>query len=1036
MNAQFLPQPAAARWLLAIICIFTMTTAVYSLVLPLGEAADEFEHFALIRFIAENHRPPLTLAEQQTISIKGDASPFYHGLVALLTQHVDVSSLPDLPDPRHQIKRAIPADRLPIKGLYHTEDEYFPFRGIVLAWHLARLVSIPLGIATIVAIFLTTRLIIPQRPFLAVAAAGFVAFIPRYIITSAIVSDDNLVIPLIAFALYFLVRVVRGDARRRSLIGLGIFMGLAALSKYHSLLLVPVVTVGLGFTAWQQNWGWVVGLRRWAIPMLAFVLVAGWWFLFVAANFNRIEQLGLVEGLVAPLGDPVIAASIDELANGSQDESLGYETELGGLAWGWLLYRTFWFRLGRGHVIDDPTANGLLALLALAGLVGLGAWGFRQRAKIGPALGQPRRWRVDILLLAFYLALIFGLVLTRYLTLPTRETAQGRHLFPALTAVALFLVLGLSQLPPLFKRGASAGRWTAASLTGSLIAFSLVTLPAFVVPVYYPYLPIQRTGPSSQPPVAGFFAGTLKLRRVVLPSSPTNAGDAVPVTLFWQTQTDLRRDHLLKLCLYDTGGVPAACKLTHPADGRWPTRAWEPGYTLRDEIHIPTPACLLPGSYQLRLTVLPLRTDTAVTQTTTPAETISLGSVTLVAGPAVQSAGDAFWLGSQRYQAGEIDLSQIRQALTVIQLQPAGDEATFSLAGGQGDAVWPPVNPPLVYPCSATTAATVFSFIADPGVAPGHYQLRRTRETEPLPQIIVRTRPRNFSLPPAAQTPPVATFGANLALPAYALDSSPRLPGQTIDITLTWQALETMLHRYVASIHLLDSDVAMWGQIDHILGDDFEYPNNLWAPGEVVSQTLRLPIDADAPPGLYALEFSVYDKTSGNFDFLPVTAAANPEPAKHLNLGQIRVLDPTYGRPPTHVLAVTLGEQIDLLGYDLSNTQAAPGDTLQLTLHWQARRQPLADYTVFSQLVGPDGQVWGQQDNQPQAGDFPTSTWPAKEQVIDRYNLSLPAVAPPGRYRLLVGMYNLATGQRLPAVTAAGRPLPDNAIELATILVK
>ncbi len=1034
MNAQFVPHTATARWLFAIIIIFTATAAVYSLVLPLGEAADEFEHFALVRFIAENRRPPLTLAEQQTISVKGDASPFYHTLVALLTQHVNVSSLPDLPDPRHLIKRAIPTDRLPIKGLYHTEDEYFPFYGIVLAWHLARLVSIPLGIATIVAVFLTVRLIIPQRPFLALAAAGFVAFIPRFIITSAIVSDDNLVIPLISFALYFLVRVVQGDVRRRNLIGLGVLLGLAALAKYHSLLLLPVVAVGLAFAAWQQNWGWRVGLRRGAIPLLAFALVAGWWFLFVAANFNRVEQLGWVEGLVAPLGDPVIAASVDELADDSQDESLGYETELGGPAWGWLLYRTFWFRLGRGHVIDDPTINSLLALLALAALAGLGGWGFGQRAQIRASLGQPRGWRADVLLLALYLALIFGLVLTRYLTLPTRETAQGRHLFPALSAIALFLVLGLSQLPPLFKRRANTDRWTAALLTGGLLAFSAITLPVFVTPVYYPYLPIRRAAPAGQP-AAEFFAGQLALQRYGLPTGPTSAGDAVPVTLYWQTQADLRRDYLLRLCLFDSRNLPAACKLTHPADGRLPTRAWEPGYTLRDEIHIPTPACLPPGSYQLRLAVLPLRTDSAATQTAAPTESISLGAVRLAAGPADQPGGDTFWLGSERYRSGEINLPQVRQSLTVVRLRPAGDEAAFSLAAGQGDALWPPVAPPLVYPCSADTAAAVFSFIADPGVAPGRYQPRAAREIEPLPQIIVSTRPRNFSLPAAAQTPPSATFGAELALPAYSLDSSPRRPGQTIDITLTWQALDTMPHRYVASLHLLDSDVAMWGQIDHVLGDDFEYPNILWAPGEVVSQTLRLPIDEDAPPGLYTLEFSVYDKISGNFDFLPVTTAG-PEPAKHVNLGQIRVLDPATGRPPTQPLAVTLGEQIDLLGYDLSNVQAAPGDTIQLALHWQARRQPQADYTVFSQLIGPDGQVWGQQDNQPQEGNFPTSAWSVNERVIDRFNLSLPATAPPGRYRLLVGMYNLATGQRLPAITAAGQSLPDNAIELTSISVK
>ena len=80
-----------------VLAAFVVAGLVYSLVLPLGEVSDETSHFALVRFIAEQGRAPLSNQERQAIGIKGDASPFYHGLVALLSQHVDVSSLPTLP---------------------------------------------------------------------------------------------------------------------------------------------------------------------------------------------------------------------------------------------------------------------------------------------------------------------------------------------------------------------------------------------------------------------------------------------------------------------------------------------------------------------------------------------------------------------------------------------------------------------------------------------------------------------------------------------------------------------------------------------------------------------------------------------------------------------------------------------------------------------------------------------------------------------------------------------------------------------------
>ncbi len=76
--------------------------------------------------------------------------------------------------------------------------------------------------------------------------------------------------------------------------------------------------------------------------------------------------------------------------------------------------------------------------------------------------------------------------------------------------------------------------------------------------------------------------------------------------------------------------------------------------------------------------------------------------------------------------------------------------------------------------------------------------------------------------------------------------------------------------------------------------------------------------------------------------------------------------------------------------------------------------------------------MWGQWDNPPQAGRYPTTAWSESDTVVDRYRLALRAGALPGNYRLLVGMYDPNTGQRLP-VTIDGRSQPDNAIELTTL---
>ncbi len=72
------------------------------------------------------------------------------------------------------------------------------------------------------------------------------------------------------------------------------------------------------------------------------------------------------------------------------------------------------------------------------------------------------------------------------------------------------------------------------------------------------------------------------------------------------------------------------------------------------------------------------------------------------------------------------------------------------------------------------------------------------------------------------------------------------------------------------------------------------------------------------------------------------------------------------------------------------------------------------DYTAFVHVIGPDGQMAAQHDQQPLSGFIPTSYWPPRQVIADVYALTLPAGAPPGNYQIIVGLYDLATMNRLP----------------------
>ncbi|RME40888.1 MAG: hypothetical protein D6796_16595, partial [Caldilineae bacterium] len=93
-------------------------------------------------------------------------------------------------------------------------------------------------------------------------------------------------------------------------------------------------------------------------------------------------------------------------------------------------------------------------------------------------------------------------------------------------------------------------------------------------------------------------------------------------------------------------------------------------------------------------------------------------------------------------------------------------------------------------------------------------------------------------------------------------------------------------------------------------------------------------------------------------------------------------------------------------------------------LYWRTDTPLPADYTVFIHLRAADGFVRAQADSPPVGNHYPTSRWRAGEVVQDIH--PLPTEADSADH-IAIGLYNLPTGERLPAFAPDGSPLPDDA---------
>lgn len=132
---------------------------------------------------------------------------------------------------------------------------------------------------------------------------------------------------------------------------------------------------------------------------------------------------------------------------------------------------------------------------------------------------------------------------------------------------------------------------------------------------------------------------------------------------------------------------------------------------------------------------------------------------------------------------------------------------------------------------------------------------------------------------------------------------------------------------------------------------------------------------------------------------------------------------------PAIVSGLNWDDVISLPGYDLSVDPA----TLTATFYWQAKRRMDTSYKYFLHLIDPaTGDIVAQVDMVPRNWSYPTNWWEQGEVVADTVSLSL-AEVPSGEYVLSLGLYDLVTGERLPAYSAAGERFPDDVVPLTTL---
>ncbi len=547
------------RLIIAILIIHLGLGVCYSVAVPIWESYDETGHYAFVRHLATKRYIP---APGEKVTEKFDEShqpPLYYVLCALATCWIDTSDgLEYVENPYFYRDDGAGGLNFAI----HSEAEAFPYRGTVLAIHVARLVSVAISAVVVWVTYLVGRATFPDQPEIALGAMAVNAFWPQFVFNGSVVSNDILVTMFSSLVLLFLARIALNPLNWQDVLGLSLSLGGGLLTKSNALSLMPLALLGFGIALVR------IGRERksskvWlpaSLAALAVIIPLLWYFRNVALYGSFVPMV------------PDIFKSYWNLTPGS---GVHWDKLLGALNF---LFYTSWASFGWGNVAPEPRGMVYKVFSGVAILVALGLVIFLYKAL------RARRTTNRRKLIAFSLLL---LSLLAVLSAPTYLAVRrgdphlfpGRYALPAISAISLMVILGLGSLIPTKW----ATKWVSLIIGAVMLTFTILAPFVYIMPAYArPPLLSPAEVQDLRNPLGVNFDNKAELLGYELSAERVKAGGGLAVTLYWRALAEMERNYTVAVKVLGRERQEYGQLNVYPGRGNYATSLWRPGDIIRD----------------------------------------------------------------------------------------------------------------------------------------------------------------------------------------------------------------------------------------------------------------------------------------------------------------------------------------------------------------------------------------------------------------------------------------------------------------------
>jgi len=544
-------------------CVYLILAIAYGLIAPPFESPDEIGHFFTTKYIADFGRlpvPDVESAEKYLYSQEGTQPPLYYLVGALIVRASDVST--ERAAEYLQVNPHTTCGSPQLAGnkgfLAHDPlEETFPWQRTILALHLLRLYSTFLGLATVLGVYAIVHLCFPEHPGAAAMAAALTALNPQFLFVSAGINNDNMVVPLCTWALYWLLRShLYGFSPGRSILA-GVCIGLAAISKLGGVLLVPLAGLMLVSRARIENrggdWRLAAGQVARAIVLMAtpVLILGGWWYLRNTILYDD-PTLTAHHLAIVSLRDPTpLSLIFREVPS---------------------MFHSYW-----GRFTCDITPGGWYAAF----------WGLITLAGLGGLIAVWKNLDINQKSVIVFLATWFVFVFAGWFRWNLSASGvQGRLLFPATASVSALVAVGLA-------RWVGQRTWPCLVLFISWSGLALWAIFGFIRPTFTPPPRYQDTEELTiQHPTVGVFGDRIVLVGYDLPDRSIEPGEDLEVTVYLQAIEPLTDTYSIGLWLVSAvpGDISRLAGLdTWPGNGNYPTTVWQAGEIIKDTYTITAP---------------------------------------------------------------------------------------------------------------------------------------------------------------------------------------------------------------------------------------------------------------------------------------------------------------------------------------------------------------------------------------------------------------------------------------------------------------